>query len=110
VRDPRHPPPPVRLRLLLPSLVTLAVLGGCGSACEDLGDRICRCEPPGGLRENCRRGVDELLDSQNESFCEARLDTCPDPSDDENVCDRLRTPQGKVDCGLAYPDPAAPAQ
>jgi hypothetical protein len=109
VRDPRHPPPPVRSLLVLPLLVATALLGGCGSACEDLGDRVCLCQPPGALRENCRRAVEEQLDQGDpkpgetqQDFCEQKLRTCPEPSKDEDMCDRLSTPRGKFDCGLAY--------
>jgi hypothetical protein len=99
-------------RSVLPVVAAVALLAGCGSPCEDLGDRICLCRLPGVDRETCRRSVDEQLSQGNpkpgkgeQDFCEQKLRTCPEPSKDENMCDRLSTPKGKVDCGLAIPDP-----
>ena len=30
---------------------------GCSTPCQDLGDRICQCEPEGQIRNNCKTNV-----------------------------------------------------
>ncbi len=88
---------------------------GCGSPCQELGERICNCFPAGAGRDNCKRRVQNTLSTEkpgpteaDQAFCESRLETCPDPQDDPSVCDRLRTAQGKVDCGFAFAPEAPP--
>jgi hypothetical protein len=104
-----------RLHLLLAAL-PLALAAGCGSPCEDLGDRICLCQPPGGLRDVCRNAVKDQIGKGNpkptgtqQDFCEQTLRTCPNPSNDDRACDTQATSAGKIACGLAYPE-TAPAQ
>jgi hypothetical protein len=87
-----------------------ALLAACGSPCEDLATRICDCQPAGAIRDSCVQtvknqvGRDATKPSQaQEQFCASKLSTCADPSKDSGVCDRLKTQQGKVDCGLAFP-------
>jgi len=111
-----------RLHLLLAAL-PLALAMGCGSPCEDLGDRICLCQPPGGLRDACRSAVKDQIGKGNpkptgsqQDFCEERLrgtaeiPACPNPSNDDRACDTQSTSAGKIACGLAYPEATAPAQ
>lgn len=97
---------------LLPalSIAALAGLAACGSPCQDLGDRICGCRPPGTLRDQCTTAVKTQLGSgvqtpgkDDETYCQQKLATCPDPGKDPGMCDWLNTPAGKVACGLAYP-------
>ena len=95
--------------------VPLALAAGCGSACQDLGTRICECQPAGSARTACQRAIEDQIDKGNpkpgsgeQDFCEQKLRTCPDPDDDREMCDRLQTEEGKIACGLAYPEPAAP--
>ena len=94
-----------------PILATLALaafaLSGCGSACQDLGNRICDCQPEGALRDNCRNGVKSQLSSSSvtgddQTFCQSKLATCPDPANDPGACDALHTEAGKAACGLGF--------
>lgn len=87
-----------------------ATAAGCGSACKDLGYRICECQPFGPLRDACHNGVDAQLGqgtqpatSADQAFCQEKLATCPDPGTDDTACDKMNTAAGKVACGLAYP-------
>ncbi len=96
------------IRALLVSAV--AVLAACGSPCQDLGDRICGCRPPGVLRDQCTSAVKTQLGSgaqtpgkADEEFCQKKLATCPDPGSDPGMCYWINTAAGKVACGLAYP-------
>jgi hypothetical protein len=97
-----------RLAATLPLLLVVA----CGSPCEDLGTRICQCQTAGALRDTCQRSVKDQIGNGNprpgqseQDRCEQLLKTCPDPSKDSTACDKLETEQGKIACGLAYPEP-----
>jgi len=91
---------------LAAALVALAVVSaGCGSPCEDLGDRLCRCSPAGTSRDTCERQVKEEVDrvspsDEQEAFCDGRLALCAEP-DGGDFCEWLQTSCGKVSCGLA---------
>jgi hypothetical protein len=92
------------------ALALAVAAAGCSSPCQELGDRICNCLPEGTGRTNCQTGVKNRLkaakpSSAQEDFCNATLDTCPDPGSTSNACDLLNTCQGKVNCGLALPPP-----
>jgi len=83
---------------------------GCGeSPCQDLGERLCRCEP-GTTADSCKRQVEAQLkdidpSSALEDYCQARLDSCSAPAEAE-FCEWLVTTAGKDACGLT---PAVPA-
>ncbi len=101
-----------RLSLTLAFGLALALgAAGCGSACQDLGDRICNCEAEGQVRNNCKTNVAARVKASNatdsqQSYCEAKLNTCPDPNGDINQCAYiLNTCPGRVACGLALPTP-----
>ena len=89
-----------------------ALLGltGCGSPCQDLGDRICDCQPSGTLRDNCKAGVKNQISSgaeqpteEDQARCQALLETCVDRAEPwREVCNFIQTPEGKVACGLSY--------
>jgi hypothetical protein len=103
----RLPLAPLALATLLASALA------CGSPCQELGDRICECQPAGAARDTCRQGVRNRLSdadpsSAQQSFCEARLAECRDPADDADACARLETEAGRVACGLAFPGAAPP--
>ncbi len=90
--------------------VLAATAAGCGSACKDLGYRICECQPVGPLRDSCNNGVNTQLGqgtqpptSADQAYCQEKLATCPDPAVDLTACDKLNTAEGKAACGLAYP-------
>jgi hypothetical protein len=95
--------------LLAFALVTLG--SGCGSPCKDLGYRICDCQPAGSPRDNCKSQVVNVLGGESlsqgqQDTCKKFLDSgnCPDPLKDEGrqMCARLSTAQGKINCGMAY--------
>ena len=95
-------------------LGALAAIVGCGSPCQDLADRICDCQPAGTLRDSCKSSVKNQIGSgaqrptdADQVFCQQKLQTCKDPLEDGAACTRLQSPQGKVDCGLAYGSAAA---
>ncbi len=99
----------IRARVLsaLAGLVALAA-AGCGSPCQDLADRICKCNFAGVAQDTCKTQVKNQLSGSDkpsdadQAFCQSKLATCPDPSDDPGMCQRLTTPAGKEACGLAY--------
>ncbi len=99
--------------LLLASLAVALAGPGCTTPCEDLGRRICACQPAGSSRDACDRAVKQLVkdartDEQQQDFCDQKLKTCPDPANDDTACDVMSTAAGKEACGLAYPVPATP--
>ncbi len=101
---------------LLPiaALAALALgAGACATPCDELGTRICACQPAGAARDACDRAVKQLVreaksDEAQQDFCDSKLGSCPDPATDSNACDTMNTPAGKVACGLAYTPPATP--
>ncbi len=91
---------------------------GCASPCQELGDRVCLCQPQGSARTQCDTDVKNRVGeagatSAQQSFCSSKLDTCPTPptswsaSAPPPVCALLNTCQGKINCGLALPQPLA---
>lgn len=96
------------MRPVLAALTLFAfALAGCGSACQDLGNRICACQPAGALRDSCEASVKSQLNAtapsaQDQEVCQAKLATCPDPAHDAGACDALKTEAGKAACGLGY--------
>ncbi len=94
------------------AIAFLALAQGCSTPCQDLAYRICGCLLQGPARNTCQAQVQAQLkvapkpDSNDEAFCESKLATCQTSQD---TCDLLNTCQGKVNCGLAYPDPADPS-
>jgi len=90
----------------------LAALAACGSPCQDLGDRICDCQPAGAARDQCKSAVKTQLGSgaqtpgqADEAYCQEKLATCRDPGIGVGLCEWLATRDGKIACGLAYPPP-----
>jgi hypothetical protein len=84
---------------------------GCSTPCQDLGERICQCEPEGQVRNNCKTNVKARVraaapSSSEEDYCNSILGTCPDPNGNVETCAwMLNTCPGKVACGLALPAP-----
>jgi hypothetical protein len=99
--------------------VLVAVAAGivaCGSPCQDLADRICNCQPAGFLRDNCKSSVKNQIGGNgqrpgdsDQKACQALLGTCPDPESNPRQCEVLATPEGKIECGLAFPADAGTA-
>jgi hypothetical protein len=90
-----------------------AALGasGCASPCQDLGYRVCQCEPQGQTLTNCQNNVKARVRASSvggstSDYCKSILAGCPDPNHDVAACGwMLNTCQGKVACGLALPAP-----
>jgi hypothetical protein len=105
-------------RLGLTLLVLLALpLAGCGTPCQDLGNRLCACSGGGTNTDTCKQQIQNLLkdagaNSGTEAFCTEKLATCVVPAEPAGVdfCEWLKTETGKVACGLAYPPVAASFQ
>jgi hypothetical protein len=58
---------------------TLTLAAGCGSACKDLADKVCGCQPTRAKIERCRSNVDAAarnssLSDEQESRCQGILD------------------------------------
>lgn len=105
----------MRLLRTATALAALALAQGCGlTSCEELANRICGCLLEGPTRDNCEKQAQAQLkrdpkpSGSVEAFCESKLATCHRAGDDPGMCDRLNVCQGKVDCGLAYPNPDDP--
>ncbi len=97
------------MRLFVLSLPALALIA-CGSPCQDLGERICSCQPVGVAQDQCKSAVKTQLGSgaqtpgqADEVFCQQKLATCRDQPNGPRLCDFVKTAAGKVACGLAYP-------
>lgn len=106
---------PALMRLAALALLALLVvpLAGCGNSCQDLGNRLCSCAIGGITADTCKQQVTNLLKdtgvgSDAEAFCSQKLSTCAAPSSDVRFCEWLNTECGRVQCGLAYPDPTDP--
>jgi len=100
---------------LLAALFLLAsglALSGCGSSCQDLGDRLCQCSGSGSTRDTCKTAVKNQLNaagagSAQEALCEAALKTC-NVAPDVSFCEWINTGCGKASCGLSDESPADP--
>jgi hypothetical protein len=88
----------------LAAAVLLAALAACGTShCQDLGQRICACQP--GLDSStCKTQVENLLKASGpgEDACKALLASCNAPAGTD-LCEWMLTQPGRVACGLAIP-------
>ena len=90
--------------LLLASVLTLQWVAGCSNSCIQLADQICSCQQDPITQSACQQlarqqeGIFSVT-SQNEQQCQRALDT--------HACDCtvITTPEGRANCGLAYPEP-----
>jgi hypothetical protein len=85
----------------LAALALLALAAGCStSPCQELGERICACNP-GSTTDACQTLTESQLEDHapSEEFCQARLDDCNAPAD-AVFCEWLLTADGKIACGL----------
>jgi len=94
------------MRRLLSIAAAAALLAGCTSPCEELGNRLCRCSPSGVSSETCKREVSNVVkdaDPTNaqESACSDYLDSCKAPAG-AGFCEWLTTADGKAACGISY--------
>jgi hypothetical protein len=82
---------------VLPGL--MALFAGCGSACEDLANKICDCQPTRAKIDRCKINVDTAtrnmdLSDEQEDRCQAILDS--------GLCTCEALEQGDfASCGLA---------
>jgi hypothetical protein len=66
---------------LFATSATLALwVGGCGSACEDLANKVCNCQPTRAKKDRCKLNVDAAvrnfdLSDEEEDRCEKILDS-----------------------------------
>jgi hypothetical protein len=94
----------MRRRAFLAALVALAALSACGTShCQDLGQRICQCQP--GLDSStCKTQVQNQLNGGNpgEAYCAELLSTCTAPAG-VDLCEWMLTPAGRQACGLTTP-------
>jgi len=100
----------MRRLLAAPALAAIGLaLAACGGGpCQDLGERLCACDP-GTNADTCQRRVKAQLkdidpSSALEDYCQARLDACNAPAGAE-FCEWLLTPAGKDACGLSNANP-----
>ena len=57
---------------------------GCTNSCQELGDRICNCQPVGSAQTACQTDVRNRINAANPnssqlSYCSALLHSCPEP-------------------------------
>jgi hypothetical protein len=91
------------------ALALAATLAGCTDPCLEIANRICGCQPDQPSQDACKSNAKERFNrgskpsTADQAECTRLLDTCPDPSDEPDICTRIDFPDGKVDCGYAYP-------
>lgn len=86
----------------LAAAALLAALAACGtSPCQELGQRICGCQP-GLASSTCKTQVEQQLKSTDpgEAKCNELLASCVAPSG-VDLCEWMLTEAGKKACGLA---------
>jgi hypothetical protein len=90
----------------LAAAALLAALAACGaSPCQELGERICACQP-GLASSTCKSQVEQQLKSSNpgETECKQLLGSCQAP-EGVDLCEWMLTEAGKAACGLTAPSP-----
>jgi hypothetical protein len=80
-----------------------SLLSGCGSACKDLANKVCDCQPTRAKEDRCHRSIDAAssnfdLSDEEEDACQAILDS------GECTCEAIEAGNFAA-CGLSY-DPA----
>lgn len=85
-------------RLLAALALSVALLGGCSSDCEELADKICACEPTRAQVDACKRRAAQRESKSKpgaaaQEECAGFVDTCD--------CHALGTAAGDRACGLA---------
>ena len=116
------------LALALAAAVALAS-AGCGkSSCQELGEKLCQCQP-GMTQDTCKTQVQDQLNELGvesagftgmldnlaagqlatfEDYCQQRLDACVGGAEaaGADFCEYLLTQDGKNLCGLTPANPA----
>jgi hypothetical protein len=91
----------------LAAAALLAALAACGTShCQDLGQRICACQP--GLDSStCKTQVENLLkvSGPGEGKCAELLSSCstsnPNAPAGVDLCEWMLTDAGRFACGLS---------
>jgi len=83
-------------------VLTLSLAAGCGNPCRDLASKICSCLPDDGTRAACNTRARQqesnfAVRKEDEQICQQKLDSCD--------CTMLNTPEGRVNCGVAWSAP-----
>ncbi len=100
------------MRPLALFLAATAVLAsGCGSVCQDLGERLCECTIPGTTKASCVDSIKVEIQRNNpgKDVCGKALSTCyartnPETGKEIPFCDWLAGRCGKASCGLSDED------
>ena len=82
-------------------LLALAVLASaCGSACEDLANKVCRCQPTEAKKDRCRINIDAAV--RNYDLSDEQEDRCQKILD-KGTCNCEAVLAGDLNaCGLSY--------
>ena len=82
-------------------LLALAVLASaCGSACEDLANKVCRCQPTEAKKDRCRINIDAAV--RNYDLSDEQEDRCQKILD-QGTCNCEAVLAGDLNaCGLSY--------
>jgi hypothetical protein len=98
---PRAILPAFQMVRLAAALVLAVALSACGtSPCQELGQRICACQP-GLPSSTCKTQVEQQLKNANpgEGKCDQLLQSCQPPAG-VDLCEWMLTEAGKRACGL----------
>lgn len=117
-----------RLALVLAASLALAGAGCSQSACQELGEKLCSCQP-GATEDTCRTQVQDQLNQMGqdtpgfsgildqveagngtltyEDYCQTRLDDCTGKAQGAGAdfCQFLLTEAGKDACGVTPANP-----
>ena len=86
------------LLLLLAATLALGAVA-CGSACKDLANKVCDCQPTRAKKDSCELAVDTAAENSEPSS--GQEDVCQDILDSgECTCEALQAGDLAV-CGLA---------
>jgi hypothetical protein len=92
----------MRSGLLLISCLSLALalLGaGCGSACQDLANQVCDCQPTRSKQERCERSIDSAF--RNDEPSSGEDDRCQEILDSGTCTCEALAAGNLAACGLA---------
>ena len=90
-----------RILTFVTLLLALAVLASaCGSPCEDLANKVCRCQPTEAKKDRCRINIDAAV--RNYDLSDEQEDRCQKILD-QGTCNCEAVLAGDLNaCGLSY--------
>jgi hypothetical protein len=90
-----------RICAFLALIVALALLASaCGSACEDLANKVCKCQPTEAKKDRCKINVDAAV--RNFDLSDKQEDRCQKILD-EGTCTCEAVLAGDLNaCGLSF--------